>query len=55
MHRSTNKQPKKSQIHQLKLKKYETQDISIKTSKLRVFLLGNEESIEILIICYLRI
>ena len=54
MHRSTNKQPKKSQIHRLKQEKYEKQDISNKTSKLRVFLLGNEESIETLIICCLR-
>ena len=53
MHRSTNKQPKKSQIHKLKPEKYEKQDICNKASKLRVFLLGNEESIETLIICCL--
>ena len=56
MHISTYKQLKKSQIHQLKPEKYKKkQDISNKASKLRVFLPGNEESIETLIICCLRI
>ena len=56
IYRSTNKQPKKSQIYKLKQKKkYEKQDISNKASKLRVFLPENEESIETLIIYCLRI